>query len=111
MTKRDDLFYIEGLKEHIMAIRSYLPADKQTFMSNPIVQDAVLMRLLTMGEEIGKLSDDFREQYPELPWYKIIGLRNRIAHEYDVVDKDIIWDIVSGGAFDELEQAVDQMLA
>jgi uncharacterized protein with HEPN domain len=111
MTKHDDLFYIEGLKEHITAIRSYLPKDKQSFLSDDITQDAVLMRLLTMGEEIGKLSDDFREQYPDLPWYKIIGLRNRIAHEYDVVDKDVIWDIVSGGALDELEQAVDQMLA
>jgi uncharacterized protein with HEPN domain len=110
MTKHDDFFYIEGLKEHIAAIRSYLPADKESFLSDGIVQDAILMRLLAMGEEIGKLSEDFKDEHSDLSWYKIIGLRNRIAHEYRVVDQDVIWEIINGGELDDLERAIDQML-
>lgn len=97
MSKHDDLFNIEGIKEHILAIRSYLPADKAAYLADTKAQDAILMRLLELGEEISKLSENFKREHPALPWYKIAGLRNRLAHDYFVVDKDVIWDVVANG--------------
>lgn len=102
MTKHDDSFYIEGIREHLAAIKSYLPKSKEAFMADEKTQDAVLMRLLALGEEISHLSDAFSEQHPDLHWYKIVGLRNRIAHGYFEVDKDLIWDTLTDGSLNEL---------
>ena len=66
MTEHDDSFYLEGIKEHIVAIRGYLPDSKEAFLSDTKAQDAILMRLLALGEEISHLSSNFTEQHPNL---------------------------------------------
>ena len=33
----------------------------------------------------------FRERHPAIPWARMIGMRNRVAHGYDAVDLDIVW--------------------
>jgi hypothetical protein len=38
MTKHDDSFYLEGIKEHLDAIKSYLPDSKEAFMENQQAQ-------------------------------------------------------------------------
>jgi uncharacterized protein with HEPN domain len=106
MTKHDDLFYLEGIKEHVDAIRSYLPKTKEAFLEDEKTQDAVLMRLLALGEEISRLSDAFEKKHSELDWYKIVGLRNRIAHGYFENDAEIIWDTVAGDSLNELDALV-----
>ena len=103
MTKHDDSFYLEGIAEHILAIRSYLPESKQAFMDDSLIQDAVLMRVMALGEEISHLSEDFMSKYPGQNWHKIVGLRNRIAHGYFEVDQEVIWDTLTGGSLDELD--------
>jgi uncharacterized protein with HEPN domain len=107
MTKHDDSFYLEGIKEHVIAIKLYLPDSKEVFLADEKTQDAVLMRLLALGEEIGHLSSSFSEHHPEVHWYKIVGLRNRIAHGYFEVDQDVIWNVLTDGSLDELTTLVD----
>ena len=107
MTKHDDSFYLEGIKEHIDAIKGYLPRSKEAFMADKKTQDAVLMRLLAIGEEISHLSEKFSEKHTELHWYKIVGLRNRIAHGYFEVDEDLIWDTLTDGSLDELNKLLE----
>lgn len=109
MTKHDDSFHLEGIKEHVIALKTYLPDSKEAFLADEKTQDAVLMRLLALGEEIAHLSDSFSAQYPELHWYKIIGLRNRIAHGYFEVDQDVIWNVLTDGSLDELAALVDKV--
>jgi uncharacterized protein with HEPN domain len=35
-----------------------------------------------------------RQKYPAVPWSQIIGMRNRIIHEYFNVDLNIVWEVV-----------------
>jgi uncharacterized protein with HEPN domain len=107
MTKHDDKFYLEGINEHLAAIKNYLPASKEVFLADEKTQDAILMRLMALGEEIAHLSPEFSEKHPGLHWYKIVGLRNRIAHGYFEIDPDLIWDTLSNGSIDELSQLVE----
>ena len=54
-----------------------------------------LVRLLEIvGEAAGRVTKETRQQYPNLPWQDIVGLRNRLIHGYDEVDFDILWEIV-----------------
>ncbi len=67
------------------------------------------MRLMALGEEIAHLSPKFSENHPDLHWYKIVGLRNRIAHGYFEVDPELIWDTLIGGSLKELDQLIKEV--
>lgn len=49
------------------------------------------------------------EQHSEIHWYKIVGLRNRIAHGYFEVDQDVIWNLLTDGSLDELITLVNEV--
>ncbi len=55
-----------------------------------------LVRLLeVVGEAAGRIPMDFRDAHPEIPWFGVVGLRNRLIHGYDEVDYDIVWRILT----------------
>lgn len=68
--------------------------DRAQLESNLIKQSAVLYQISILGEAVKRLSQTFRSQYPEIPWKKIAGMRDKVTHQYDRVDLDIVWDVV-----------------
>lgn len=72
--------------------------------------DACIMRLQVIGETIRGIDDkthkELLSRYPQVPWHKIIGLRNIISHEYANIDYDIIW-IVIDRHLSPLKEAVE----
>jgi uncharacterized protein with HEPN domain len=55
-----------------------------------------LVRLVEIvGEAASRVSAPTRQQYPQIPWPQIAGMRNRLVHGYDFVDYDILWQTVS----------------
>ncbi len=59
------------------------------------VLNLALTRLLEIiGEAAARLSPEFRQRHPEIQWADIIGLRNRLIHDYRDVDFDILWRII-----------------
>jgi uncharacterized protein with HEPN domain len=48
-----------------------------------------------IGEAAGHISDRRRTELDDVPWFKIIGMRNRLVHGYGAVDRDIVWDVVT----------------
>ena len=48
-------------------------------------------RLIQIGERVNQIPESVYEDYPEIPWHELYGLRNRIVHGYDKVKKSIIW--------------------
>lgn len=63
-----------------------------------LIFDGCVMRLQVIGENIKKI-DEYTDRelllkYPEIPWRKIIALRNIISHEYANVDEEIIFAVI-----------------
>lgn len=55
-----------------------------------------LVRLLEiLGEAANRVPPEERAMYAEIPWPQLSGLRNRLIHEYDNVDFDILWQILN----------------
>lgn len=67
---------------------------KASFLENERDQSAVCWQLLAIGEASVKLPVDFRERHAGIPWKQIIGTRNFLAHGYNVVKPERIWNIV-----------------
>jgi uncharacterized protein with HEPN domain len=51
-------------------------------------------RLEIIGEAAKNIDDNFRDKYPQIPWKKIAGMGDIIAHEYFGVRLDRVWDVV-----------------
>ncbi len=56
--------------------------------------DASLRKLSLIGEAATCVPDSIRSQAPDIPWRKIVGLRNRLMHAYPATDDSAIWSIV-----------------
>jgi uncharacterized protein with HEPN domain len=55
-----------------------------------------LVRLLEIiGEAANKISNDFQAHYSDIPWRKMVDLRNRLIHGYFDIDYNIVWDTVT----------------
>ena len=62
-------------------------------LENDEVLRLALTRLVELiGEAASHLPPRTQAQYPEIPWAKIVSMRNRLIHGYDFVDNDILWD-------------------
>ncbi|RKZ33910.1 DUF86 domain-containing protein [bacterium] len=64
-----------------------LESDKKTLY-------AVIRCLEVLGEAVKKIPKDIREEYPEISWQEIAGIRDKLIHEYFGVDIEIVWDTI-----------------
>ncbi|MFH0797022.1 MAG: DUF86 domain-containing protein [Candidatus Omnitrophota bacterium] len=94
--KRNLNLYLQDIWESILAIEEYTQnITEEKFRSTRQVQDAVIRRLEIIGEAVKNIDENFRNKYPEIPWKKISGMRDIIAHEYFGVRFDRVWDVVT----------------
>lgn len=52
--------------------------------------------LQIIGEAASRLSTELTTAYPEVPWSKIVGMRNILVHDYFGIDLDVVWNAVAG---------------
>ena len=50
------------------------------------------MCIIQIGELVNRLSDEFTEEHPEIPWHAMKAMRNLHAHDYERVDLQIVWN-------------------
>lgn len=105
----DNLLHINRIKNALQKIRVYL-TDKvfNDLQDDDLLYDAVLMELLLIGEEASRINNDYKVAHSDIPWHKIIGMRNRITHEYFHVDPKIIWDTCSTD-LPSLERQIEEL--
>jgi uncharacterized protein with HEPN domain len=65
---------------------------EEEFWRDTQKQDAVLRQLQVLGEAARKVSGALRDAHPEIPWHNISGMRNKVVHEYFVVDLEVVWE-------------------
>ncbi|HUI64473.1 MAG TPA: DUF86 domain-containing protein [Bacteroidota bacterium] len=69
--------------------------DQQEFAKSALTTDAVVRNLEVIGEAAPRIPETFKAHHPEVPWRRVVGLRNRIVHEYFGVDLGIVWSVVT----------------
>jgi uncharacterized protein with HEPN domain len=87
--------YLLDIFKSVQAIQSYVAGQTaEEFLTDPKTQDAVLRRFLVAGEAAARLTPETRAEFPKIPFPKIIGMRNRVVHDYGNVDFEIVWETV-----------------
>ena len=83
--------YFHDILECIARIRAYTSVGKEAFMTNTMIQDAVIRNFEIIGEAVKKISRSFRKQHPEIDWRAIAGFRDILIHNYGSVDVREVW--------------------
>jgi uncharacterized protein with HEPN domain len=95
MSKRPIDLLLSDILESIDRIPRYIEGlSFDAFSNDQKSIDAVVRNLEIIGEAANRLPDDFKEKHPEVEWHKVVGLRNRIIHDYFGIDLKIIWQII-----------------
>lgn len=84
--------YVNTISEMIERIQSSLK-NKDNFMKDCGLQDATLMRLQVIGENIKKIPATIKKDN-KIGWRKFEKLRNLISHKYNSIDYEIVWNFV-----------------
>jgi uncharacterized protein with HEPN domain len=66
----------------------------ETFELDLMRQSAVTRQLEVVEEAARRISTETQATIPNIPWSKVIGMRNHLIHEYDDLDLEIIWDTI-----------------
>jgi uncharacterized protein with HEPN domain len=94
MIKKNE-FYIFHIRDSINKIDSYTEKyDFSSFNADSIIQDAVIRQFEIIGEASSKLSEDFKFKNKNIPWKEIIGMRNKLIHDYFGVNIKFVWETI-----------------
>lgn len=77
--------------------------------TNTMLAYAVVRAIEVIGEAAARVTEETHLQYPQIMWKNIIGMRNRIVHDYNNVNLDIVWQVASQN-LPELEQQLADIL-
>ena len=95
MSERIPRIFLDDILLAMAKIDDYTATlSEAEFKQKDIVIDAVLRNLEVIGEAARNIPENLRQQYPHIPWSRIVGLRNVVIHAYFNVDIDIIWQII-----------------
>ncbi len=64
------------------------------FRGDDLLQNAVMHLIQIVGEAARKVSPEFKQAHPEIPWQGIIGMRNRLVHDYFRIESSRVWEVI-----------------
>ena len=92
--RRDDAYLLDMLLAARDAVEFAANLTFPQFKSSRLHQNAILKSMETIGEAASRLSSGTKDAHPEIAWHAVIGMRNRLVHEYFHVNLDIIWQTI-----------------
>lgn len=92
--ERDEASILDALifAQRILEFTSGL--DEEMFASDLKTQAAVLYEISVLGEAMRRISPEFQKQYSEIPYGKIIGMRNKLVHDYEEINLKLVWSVI-----------------
>jgi len=90
--KSRDKIILNKILNYIYEIKDFINGyDKQQFNKDKKTINACVFNLSQIGELAGKISEELIKENKQIEWRGLKGLRNRIVHDYDGINLDMIW--------------------
>ena len=97
--KKNDLLYLMNILEYIGKVWKYTEETKDAEelyeLNEQLNLNASLTLLANIGENVSKISDTLKQEYPDIEWQQIKDFRNRIVHDYTGIDLVIVFEIIT----------------
>ena len=109
---RDHLDYLQDILAMMEKIERFTAGlEQEDFIEDDMAHFAVIRAMEVMGEAAKNIPPEIRQMYPEIPWGRMAGLRDKVIHGYFGVDLFIIWEFgnqadpkLQTGAYQDTEE-------
>lgn len=96
MSKRDWGLLVDDMLQSIERIEDYVrDMAWEDFLDDRKTQDAVVRNLEILGEAANALPGEICQKCPDVDWRGVIGMRNRLVHEYFDTSPSILWQVIT----------------
>ena len=93
--EKDPKVFLQHILQSIDLVEDYIKdKNKEDILKSEMLQDALVRRLEIIGEAGRNIPDSLCAQYPQIPWQDISDMRNKLIHEYFIVDMEIVWQVI-----------------
>lgn len=95
MPPKDDTVYVGHMLDTTRKALELSKGKKRAdFDQDEPLKISLVHLIQIIGEAARRVSNEFCESHPDIPWRAIIGMRNKVVHDYFGVDYDVVWDTV-----------------
>jgi len=95
MKERDFSDYVRDILDSIQDVEEFISGITfEEFLQNKKINKAIIRSLEVLGEASKKIPDDIKTRYPDVPWKRMSGMRDKLIHEYFGADLNIVWNVV-----------------
>jgi uncharacterized protein with HEPN domain len=92
---RDDVSYFLDMLIAARKIQTFVQDFTEVnFNQSQLHQSAVMRELLIIGEAARGVSSTGKSKHPEIKWDEILGMRNRLVHEYFRIRLNLVWETI-----------------
>ena len=92
--QHDHAYILDILKASRKIVRVTTGLMREQFDGDDVIQDSVIRQIEIIGEATTKVSRGFKESNPEIAWREMVGMRNRLIHDYSEIDLAQVWKTV-----------------
>lgn len=108
--KNKDIMLLTKILKYIDEIKVFITGySHEKFKDDKKTINACVFNLSQIGELAGKMSQEIQNAYPDIEWRGIKALRNRIVHDYDGVNLNMVWEFLTT-ELNELEEQLKEMI-
>jgi uncharacterized protein with HEPN domain len=89
---RDDRAFLLHIRDSLREVREFVEGTNyEGFLEDRMMQNAVMRSFEVVGEAARRVSPEFREAHPDVPWRLMGDFRNKLIHDYFALDLEVIW--------------------
>lgn len=102
--------YLKHIRDEIIYLQSESARlQKVDFLENNSLKRAFVRSLEVIGEATKRVPDYLKQEYPDIQWRAIVGMRDHLIHGYFGIDYDIVWDVIEN-QIPQLSSVINEML-
>ncbi|MEK7397137.1 MAG: DUF86 domain-containing protein [Candidatus Poribacteria bacterium] len=95
MSKRVYLDFINDINDEILNIEEFVDSlSYEDFIGDKKTLHAVIRCFEVIGEAVKNIPTEIRNEYPDIPWKEMAGMRDKLIHEYFGIDYEILWKTI-----------------
>ena len=85
---------IADLRRFISEAEELASRGRRRFNNDHMLRLAALAIITRVGEAATRVPEAERALYPTVPWRSIVAMRNRLVHDYDMIDYELVWEVI-----------------